>query len=42
MMRMPQKVNVKMYRSKNKKVRILFHLIRMVDLMNIRLVKMGL
>ena len=42
MMRMPLKKNVKMYQSKNKKVHILFHLIRMVDLMNIRLEKMGL
>lgn len=36
------KKNVKMYQSKNKKVLILFHLIRMVDLMSIRLVKMVL
>lgn len=36
------KVNVKMYQSKNKKVHTLFHLIQMVDLMNIRLVKMEL
>ena len=42
MMRMPQKANVKMYPLKNKKVHIWFHLIRMVDLMNTRLVKMVL
>ena len=42
MMRMPLKKNVKMYQSKNKKVHILFRLIQMVDLMNIRLVKMVL
>lgn len=36
------KVNVKMYQLKNKKVLILFHLLQMVDLMNIRLVKMVL